>query len=212
MNLAEILALIFAYFLGSIPFGHLIVKFKTGQDVRASGSGATGATNVLRTAGKTLGILTFALDIVKGVVAVLIARWLMGVGWGDTTWVVAGASILAIAGHIFPVWLGFKAGKGVATGLGVFLAIAPLAALCAFGLFILIVAKTRYISLGSIIGTVMMIPLILLWNGWVWPSQYLVQMLAAIAVVAAVIVFKHGENIKRLMAGTENKFGTAKRI
>lgn len=113
------IALILAYLFGSIPFGHLIVKLKTGQDVRASGSGATGATNVLRTAGKTLGILTFALDIVKGVVAVLVARWLTGIGWGDTTWVVAGAAILATVGHIFPVWLGFKAGKGVATGLGV---------------------------------------------------------------------------------------------
>ncbi len=210
MNITEISALILAYLLGSIPFGHLIVKLKTGQDVRASGSGATGATNVLRTAGKTLGILTFALDIVKGVVAVLLARWITGVGNGDTTWVVAGAAILAIIGHIFPVWLGFKAGKGVATGLGVFLAISPLAALCAFAIFILIVAQTRYISLGSIIGTVVMIPLILLWNGGVWPSPYLLQMLVAITVVAAVIVFKHSDNIKRLMSGTENKFGQKK--
>ncbi len=204
------IALILAYLFGSIPFGHLIVKLKTGQDVRTSGSGATGATNVLRTAGKTLGILTFALDIVKGVVAVLAVRWLIRVGWGDTTWIVAGAAILAIVGHIFPVWLGFKAGKGVATGLGVFLAIAPVAALCAFGLFILIVAKTRYISLGSIIGTVVMIPLILLWNGWVWPNPFLPQMLVAIAVVAGLIVSKHSDNLKRLMAGTENKFGQKK--
>ena len=129
MNLTEIFALILAYLLGSIPFGHLIVKLKTGQDVRASGSGATGATNVLRTAGKALGVLTFALDIVKGVVAVLLARWITNVGWGETTWIVAVAAILAIIGHIFPVWLGFKAGKGVATGLGVFLAISPIAAL-----------------------------------------------------------------------------------
>ncbi len=210
MTIAEIVSLALAYLLGSIPFGHLIVKLKTGQDVRASGSGATGATNVLRTAGKTLGILTFALDIVKGVVAVLLARWLTGVGGGDTTWIVAGAAILAILGHIFPVWLGFKAGKGVATGLGVFLAVAPVAALCAFAIFILIVAKTRYISLGSIVSTVVMIPLILLWNGWVWPNLYLPQMLVAITVVAAVIVFKHSENIKRLMSGTENKFGQKK--
>ncbi len=212
MTIAEIVSLALAYLLGSIPFGHLIVKLKTGQDVRASGSGATGATNVLRTAGKTLGILTFALDIVKGVVAVVLARWLTGVGRGDTTWVVAGAAILAILGHIFPVWLGFKAGKGVATGLGVFLAIAPVAALCAFAVFILIVAKTKYISLGSIASTVAMIPLILLWNGWVWPSQYLPQMLVAITVVAAVIVFKHSDNIKRLMSGTENKFGQKKAV
>ena len=212
MNIAEISALILAYLLGSIPFGHIIVKLKTGKDVRASGSGATGATNVLRTAGKTLGILTFALDIVKGVVAVLLARWLTNVGWSDTTWIVAGAAMLAIIGHIFPVWLGFKAGKGVATGLGVFLAIAPIAALCAFAIFIGIVAKTRYISLGSIIGSVIMIPLIWFWNGWVWPSPYLTQMLVAITVVAAVIVFKHSENIQRLMNGKENKFGAAKPV
>lgn len=204
------IALILAYLLGSIPFGHLIVKLKTGQDVRASGSGATGATNVLRTAGKTLGILTFALDIIKGVVAVVLARWLTGVGGGETTWVVAGAAVLAILGHIFPVWLGFKAGKGVATGLGVFLAIAPVAALCAFALFILIVAKTRYISLGSIVGSVVMIPLIWFWHGWVWPSGSLTQMLVAITIVASVIVFKHRENIQRLLSGTENKFGQKK--
>ena len=212
MNITEISALILAYLLGSIPFGHLIVKLKTGQDVRASGSGATGATNVLRTVGKTLGILTFALDIVKGMIAVVLARWITGVGGGETTWVVAGAAILAIIGHVFPIWLGFKAGKGVATGLGVFLAIAPVAALCAFALFILIVAKTRYISLGSILGTVVMIPLILWWNGWVWPSLFLPQMLVAITVITAVIVFKHSDNLKRLMAGTENKFGATKRI
>lgn len=210
MTLLEAISLLLAYLLGSIPFGHLIVKLKTGKDVRQSGSGATGATNVLRTAGKTLGILTFALDIVKGVVAVLLARWLTGVGGGDTTWIVAGAAILAILGHIFPVWLGFKAGKGVATGLGVFLAIAPVAALCSFALFILIVVKTRYISLGSIVGSVVMIPLIWFWHGWVWPSPFLTQMLVAITIVAAVIVFKHHENLQRLMSGTENKFGQKK--
>jgi glycerol-3-phosphate acyltransferase PlsY len=208
----DIIALILAYLLGSIPFGHIIVKLKTGQDVRTSGSGATGATNVLRTAGKTLGILTFVLDIVKGVVAVYVARWLTDVAWDATTWVVAGAAILAILGHIFPVWLGFKAGKGVATGLGVFLAIAPIASLCAFAAFILIVAKTKYVSLGSITGTVIMIPLILFWHGWVWPNPYLTQMLVAITIVTAVIVFKHRDNIKRLMAGTENKFGQKKAV
>lgn len=212
MSITEISALILAYLLGSIPFGHIIVKLKTGKDVRASGSGATGATNVLRTAGKTLGILTFALDIIKGVVAVVLARWLTGAGGGDTTWVVAGAAALAILGHIFPVWLGFKAGKGVATGLGVFLAIAPVASLCAFALFILIVVKTRYISLGSIVASLVMIPLIWFWHGWMWPSLFLTQMLVAITVVAAVIVFKHHENIQRLMSGTENKFGQKKAV
>ena len=205
MNSQSLVVLLLAYLLGSIPFGFLLVKLKSGSDIREVGSGGTGATNVSRKAGKAAGILTLALDALKGFVAVWLARWL-----GGDAWVVAGAAVLAVVGHCFPVWLKFKAGKGVATGLGVFLAIAPVAALCAFALFILIVAKTRYISLGSIVGSLVMLPLIWFWNGWVWPSPYLIQMLVAITIVAAVIVFKHSDNIKRLMAGTENKFGQKK--
>ncbi len=204
------IALILAYLLGSIPFGHIIVKLKTGQDVRASGSGATGATNVMRTTGKAAGYATFALDILKGVAAVILVRLMTGSEWWETTWVAAGAAILAIVGHIFPVWLGFKAGKGVATGLGVFLAIAPIASLCTFAVFILIVIKTRYISLGSVVGTLLMPFWILLWHGWISHSPYLTQMLVSISIVAALIVFKHAENIKRLKAGTESKFGQKK--
>ena len=210
MSLLELAALILAYLLGSIPFGYLIVKFGSGKDVRTAGSGATGATNVMRTTGKAAGYATFALDILKGVAAVIIVRLMTGSAWWETTWVAAGAAILAIIGHIFPVWLGFKAGKGVATGLGVFLAIAPLASLCTFAVFVLIVIKTRYISLGSVIGTLLMPLWILLFHGWISHSPYLIHMLVAISVVAALIVLKHTDNIKRLMAGTESKFGQAK--
>jgi acyl phosphate:glycerol-3-phosphate acyltransferase len=209
--ITDLLALLVAYLLGSIPFGYLIVKMASGKDVRASGSGATGATNVMRTAGKQAGLMTFALDIAKGFVAVLVARWLTGVGMWETNWVVAGAAFLAIVGHIFPVWLGFKAGKGVATGVGVFLAIAPLAVVCALVVFALILKATRYVSLGSIIASALMLPLILLWNGLVFPSPHLTQMLAAVGAIVALIVVKHTDNIRRLMAGTENKFGAAKK-
>ena len=103
MSLLELAALILAYLLGSIPFGYLIVKFGSGKDVRTAGSGATGATNVMRTTGKAAGYATFALDILKGVAAVIIVRLMTGSAWWETTWVAAGAAILAIIGHIFPV-------------------------------------------------------------------------------------------------------------
>jgi acyl phosphate:glycerol-3-phosphate acyltransferase len=209
--LTDTLALLASYLLGSIPFGYLIVKMSSGKDVRASGSGATGATNVMRTAGKKAGLMTFALDIAKGFVAVLAARWIIGVGLWETNWVVAAAAFLAIVGHVFPVWLGFKAGKGVATGVGVFLAIAPLAVVCALAVFALILKATRYVSLGSVIASALMLPLMLFWNGLVFPSPYLTQMLAAVGAVVALIIVKHADNIRRLMAGTENKFGAAKK-
>lgn len=209
--LTNIIALLVAYLLGSIPFGYLIVKMTSGKDVRASGSGATGATNVMRTAGKKAGLMTFALDIAKGFVAVFAARLIVGAGLWETNWVVAGAAFAAIVGHIFPVWLGFKAGKGVATGVGVFLGIAPLAVVCALVVFALILKVTRYVSLGSVVSTLLMLPLIYLWNGLVSPSPYLAQMLAAVGAIAVLIVLKHTDNIRRLMAGTENKFGAAKK-
>src|SRR5262245_38458156 len=119
MVLLVVSVLLIAYLLGSIPFGYLIVKLSSGADIRQTGSGGTGATNVTRKAGKAAGVVTLLLDALKGFVAVLIARWLTGED--GTSWVVAAAAVLAVVGHCFPVWLGFRAGKGVATGLGVFL-------------------------------------------------------------------------------------------
>jgi len=202
------LSSIMAYLLGSIPFGYLIVKMKEGADVREVGSGATGATNVSRKAGKAAGVATLVLDAAKGCAAVLLARWLTGSG-GETTWVVAAAGVAAIVGHIFPVWLGFRAGKGVATGVGVFLAITPWATLSAFVIFAIIVVRTRYVSLGSVVATGLMPLLALLWDGFIFPRPDLVPVVMATCACAALIIAKHASNIRRLIAGTENKFGAA---
>src|SRR5215213_7937346 len=121
-----VIIIIVAYLIGSIPFGYLIVRKKIGTDIRQTGSGGTGATNVSRRAGKAAGILTLLLDAAKGSAAVVIAKVVAG-----DDWVIAVASIAALAGHIFPVWLGFRGGKGVATGVGIFLVLAPIALLCA---------------------------------------------------------------------------------
>src|SRR5262249_59467013 len=134
MTLPEVVSLIIAYLLGSIPFGFLIVKLTRGADIRETGSGGTGATNVSRKAGKAAGVVTLALDALKGAAAVLVARWLTDET--GTPWIVAAAAVLAVVGHCFPVWLKFKAGKGVATGLGVFLAITPWAGLAALAGFL----------------------------------------------------------------------------
>lgn len=198
--------LLLAYLLGSIPFGYLIVKWKQGADVRKSGSGATGATNVTRSAGRAAGIATLLLDALKGFAAVAIARWLTGSG--GTSWVIAAAAVAAILGHIFPVWLGFKAGKGVATGLGVFLGIAPLSVLAAAIVFAIVVVLTRYVSLASIVATASM-------PGWAWLLQRddpdLDRIVSALAFSAVLIVARHRENIRRLMAGTESRFGGARK-
>jgi glycerol-3-phosphate acyltransferase PlsY len=133
-----VLILIAAYLLGSIPFGYLLVRAKLGADVRETGSGGTGATNVSRRAGKLAGILTLLFDALKGALSVILARMFLTEDFGINWWV-AVAVVLAIAGHCFPVWLGFRGGKGVATGVGAFLALSPLAVACAGVVFILIV-------------------------------------------------------------------------
>jgi glycerol-3-phosphate acyltransferase PlsY len=209
MTLPEIASLVIAYLLGSIPVGWLMVRFRAGRDIRESGSGSTGATNVMRSAGKAAGLLTFGLDILKGFLAVMLTRWLTGAGW-ETTWVVAASAAVAVFGHIFPVWLGFKAGKGVATGVGVFLGITPIAVVCTLVVFTLIVWRTRYVSLGSVIASLLMFFWAWLWNGIIFPSQFLPQIQAGLLGAVSLIVLKHIDNIKRLLNGTENKIGAAK--
>ncbi|MFN7622718.1 MAG: glycerol-3-phosphate 1-O-acyltransferase PlsY [Acidobacteriota bacterium] len=194
------------YLCGSIPFGYLIVRLKSGEDIRQSGSGATGANNVTRTAGKGAGILTLFLDALKGAVAVLLARWL--VGDSGTPWVVAGAGILAVCGHCYPVWLKFKAGKGVATALGVFLVIAPWAVLGSMAVFLATVALTRYISLGSILAAAF-IPLGGLIEHYLrGPLPNFAPVMTALTLVATLVIAKHHENIGRLLAGRESRFST----
>lgn len=204
----DIAALIAAYLLGSIPFGFLIVKLASGSDIRETGSGGTGATNVTRKAGKGAGVVTLLLDALKGVAAVLVARWLTDET--GTSWVVAGAGVLAVIGHCFPVWLKFKAGKGVATGLGVFLAIVPWAVMAAFIVFAVVVWRTRFISLGSILAAAFVPLWVWAMHTWIEPIINFAPVMVALVASSAIIIAKHHENIQRLMAGTENKFGATK--
>src|SRR5256886_400544 len=146
-----LLVIITAYLLGSIPFGYLVVRARGGGDVRATGSGGTGATNVTRRAAKGAGLLTLALDAARGALAVVFARWLLTTGF-EVNWWVAVAALAAIGGHCFPVWLKFRGGKGVATGLGVFLALAPWAALAGAAAWVVLYKLLRISSIGSLAG------------------------------------------------------------
>jgi glycerol-3-phosphate acyltransferase PlsY len=194
------LVIVVAYLLGSIPFGYLIVRGKSGDDVRQTGSGGTGATNVSRRAGKTAGMLTLVLDALKGAAAILIAQKL-----GGSDWITAGAAIAVMVGHIFPVWLGFRGGKGVATGAGVFLVLAPIALLCAGFVFVAIVFFTRYVSLGSMMAAALIPVFVWLHSVFVVPMVDLRPLLLATVVGALLIIFAHRGNIERLARGTESQ-------
>lgn len=192
--MTRILVVIVAYLIGSIPFGYLIVRGKIGADIRQTGSGGTGATNVSRRAGKVAGVVTLVLDALKGSAAVLIAEKVT-----HSDWIIAAAAVAVLVGHIFPVWLGFRGGKGVATGAGVFLVLAPAALLCAGIVFLAIVFLTRYVSLGSMVSAAT-IPL------FVWLLSGSQPLLLAAIIGALLIVFAHRGNIGRLAHGTESQF------
>jgi len=203
-----VVVVIVAYLIGSVPFGYLIVRLTGGGDVRAIGSGGTGATNVSRRAGKAAGVLTLVLDALKGAFAVLVARVMLGgaAANANAKWFVAAAAVAAIAGHIFPVWLRFRGGKGVATAVGVFFMIAPFALLCAGLLFAIVVAITRYVSLASLAAAVT-IPFFLWLQKWlIQPRADIRPALTAAVVSALLIIFAHRGNIRRLISGTESKF------
>src|SRR6185369_4059667 len=194
-----------AYLLGSIPFGYLLIKyvFTSGEDVRQIGSGGIGATNVTRRAGRTAGLITYFFDVAKGVAAVMLMRTAAG---DDYVWIGA-AAVAAIVGHIFPIFLGFRGGKGVATGVGVYLALAPYSVLTTLVLRALIVYFSRYVSLGSIIATAAVPLWTLLYYGLLQPSPHLKALVIIGIAGCALIVAKHHENINRLIHGTENKIG-----
>jgi acyl phosphate:glycerol-3-phosphate acyltransferase len=189
-----------AYLLGSIPFGYLIVRWKKGIDVRSTGSGATGATNVMRNLGAAGFLATFVLDFGKGCAAVLLAEAVTG---RDARFVAA-AAVAAVAGHIYPVWLGFRGGKGVATGVGVFLALAPIPMGIVIVMFASLVALFRYISLGSVVATAAF-PLV-----FYLLARPPAALLLGSMGCAALIIASHRANIGRLMKGTENKLGRRK--
>ncbi|HEV2495834.1 MAG TPA: glycerol-3-phosphate 1-O-acyltransferase PlsY [Terriglobia bacterium] len=186
-----------AYLLGSIPFGYLIVWWKKGIDVRETGSRSTGATNVMRNLGLAGFLATFILDFGKGAAAVMLASRLTA---GDPRWIAA-AAVAAVAGHIAPVWLRFRGGKGVATGVGVFIALAPVPMGLALVIFSVLLAVWRYISLGSIVATAAFPALVYLVNH---PPR---PILLGAAGAAALIIAKHHANIRRLLTGTEGKVG-----
>jgi glycerol-3-phosphate acyltransferase PlsY len=192
--MTPILSLLIAYFLGAIPFGYLLVKWKTGADVRSSGSGNIGATNVLRTTGRAAGIATLLLDIAKGYLAVWIAGSLTH---QDPLWMSA-AALAVMAGHAYPVFLKFKGGKAVASFVGAFLCLAPWALLAETLVFAVVVVRTRHISMGSIVGAATL-PLAV----WLLQQPPLPIELASV-LGGAFIIYKHSSNIRRLNAGTEN--------
>lgn len=185
-------ALAFGYLLGSIPFGLLITRAAGLGDVRKIGSGNIGATNVLRTGKKGLAALTLLLDALKGTAAVLIAG-----RWGPELAIVAGLG--AFLGHLFPVWLGFKGGKGVATYLGVLIGLAWIGALVFALVWLAVAFATRYSSLAALIAAIA-VPIALYFLGHV-------QVAGLFAVMSLIVLVKHRANIARLMAGTESKIG-----
>ncbi len=204
-----LVAVIIAYLIGSIPFGYLIVRATAGADIRQSGSGGTGATNVTRRAGKTAGVITLVLDALKGVLAIVVARLITN--GGNTDWVIAAAAIAVLLGHIFPVWLRFRGGKGVATGVGVFLALAPIAVLCAAVIFVAVVWLTKFVSLGSIMAAATIPLFVWLQSIFVEPVADLRPLLAAAVTGALLILFAHRGNIARLWNGTESRITDLKR-
>jgi glycerol-3-phosphate acyltransferase PlsY len=185
-----------AYLLGSVSFAVLLVRVATGTDIRASGSGNAGATNVLRAHGKKLALVVALLDVAKGAAAVALVRLVTA----DPFWAAA-AGLAAVIGHVFPIFYGFRGGKGVATAVGAFLVLAPLALLCSLAVFVVVVALTKYVSLGSVIAMVLLPPV----AGLLFHAPR--PVVTAAAVVALVVVLKHLGNLKRLARGEERKLG-----
>jgi acyl phosphate:glycerol-3-phosphate acyltransferase len=190
-----------AYLLGSIPFGLLVVRARGGPDIRSTGSGNIGAANVARSAGAVAGVLTLLLDAGKGYLAVWMAGRATG---GNIRWMIT-AAVAAVIGHVFSVWLGFRGGKGVATGLGVFLPICWQAVAAAAVVWVVVVAFWRYSSLGSIAAAAAMPVLVYLFYAPGHAPPTLVS--AATILIAMLIIAKHRGNIGRLMAGTESRLG-----
>jgi glycerol-3-phosphate acyltransferase PlsY len=196
MNRTAALLVGVGYLLGSLSFAVLLVRRKTGRDIRTEGSGNAGATNVLRAHGKGLALSVAALDIAKGAAAVLLVRMVTA-----EPRYAAAAGFAAILGHVFPLYYGFRGGKGVATAVGAFLVLAPVATLICVGLFVAVVAITHYVSLGSIIAMVLLPPI----AGGIFHAPG--PVVAAAAGTAILVILKHRENLKRLVSGTEPKLG-----
>jgi glycerol-3-phosphate acyltransferase PlsY len=208
MLIASLLIAAAAYLLGSIPTGYLLVRIFRHRDIRAVGSGNIGATNVLRYSGKLLGAATFLLDMLKGCSAVwlgaLLGALLMPAAPARTAQAIA--ALVAVLGHMFPVWLRFRGGKGVSTGFGVFLVAAPWAALAAITVFALVLLISRYVSLASVLGSASFPAFAWLLVTGPRPPVFIAVQFA----VALLIIARHQQNIRRLLAGTESRIGSPK--
>ena len=194
--LIELLLVAFAYLVGSIPFAYIFVRYVTGRDVREEGSGNVGATNALRSAGWKVGVSVTILDIAKGSLAV----WSMKVFNPESAWLAA-AMLAVVVGHCFPPWLLFRGGKGVATGFGAFLVIAPASALAALGVWIVMLAAFRWVSLASMTATASFPVLVQLLDHPDWAT------LISVAAAAILIILRHHSNIRNLITGNEPRLG-----
>jgi len=192
----SLLLLVGAYLLGSIPFSYLVARVFGVADVRKVGSGNVGATNVMRSAGKGAGVAALLLDAAKGAVATGAATRL----FPGSAWLPPLAALAAVFGHVFPVWLGFRGGKGVATGAGALLPLAPAATATAAVIFVLTLVLTRYVSVSSMVAAVALAVLAFLWDS---PRE----VAGAAAVMGGLVVYKHRANITRLLQGTESRLG-----
>ncbi len=198
INIEGVLLIVGGYLAGSVPTGVILAKLFTTRDIRQEGSGNIGATNVYRVLGARLGLLTLVGDVLKGVIPVLLALiWL-----GEDLWI-APVALLTFLGHLYPIFLKFRGGKGVATALGIFIVIAPLAVACSAGVFVLVAVIWRYVSLASLVASGLM-PLFLGLTGY--SSVYVGVGL----IVGCLIFYRHKDNIKRLRGGVEKKFSTRK--
>jgi len=196
-----------SYLLGSIPTGYWLARSLRGIDIREHGSGSTGATNVLRVVGKGPGLLTFVVDVLKGTGAVLMGRWLFGQPWSGVPPAWADYCLLAIAliavlGHSKPIWLGWRGGKSVATSLGVLLALNWPTALASFGVFLVVLAFSRIVSLGSIIAA-LSLPV------WFWVFTGSLPFVGFSLLASAFVIWRHQSNIQRLLSGTEPRLGAS---
>ena len=199
--MATVMVLI-GYLLGSLPCGYLAGRWLKGIDIRQHGSGSTGATNVLRQVGKGPALVVFVLDVLKGSAAVVFARAVLGPD--AHSWLVA-AGLAALAGHIWPVWLGWKGGKAVATGLGMLLGLLPAVGLACLGIFLTILTTTRIVSISSVIAA-FTLPLLMLASGTSSQPTPIAYLLLGV-IAAAMVIWRHRSNMQRLLKGTEPRIG-----
>jgi len=197
------LAALLGYLIGALPSGVMIGRLR-GVDPRAAGSGRTGTTNALRTLGPALAAVVLLLDVAKGAAAVLVGGWIARTLGADDAWSAALAGVAAVVGHVRSVFIGFGGGRGVATGAGAMLVLAPLSLLAAIPVFAVLVWRTRYVSLGSIGAAVAMALGVAVLYALGWAG---VEALVAAVLIGAVVVVAHADNLERLRAGTERKLG-----